>query len=131
MSHEDELMIRKIFAENLRKMMDENGKTPADINRELKVAYSTISNWVNGQKIPRMGTLERLCQYLHCEKSDLLQAHDETYYRSRETAKLAQTVFENEDLRILLDAQKDLPSEDLKLMYNFALRLKEKERANE
>ena len=66
MSHEDELEMRKIFANNLRRIMDENGKTPADINRELKVAYSTISNWVNGLKIPRMGTLELLCRYLHC-----------------------------------------------------------------
>ena len=128
MSHEDELEMREIFAGNLRRIMEENGKTPADINRELKVAYSTISNWVNGLKIPRMGTLEQLCRFLHCEKSDLLQSHDEEYYRNRETAKLAQKVFENEELRILLDAQKDLPSEDLKVLYDLALRLKEKER---
>lgn len=126
MSYEDELNIRKIFAENLRMLMAESEKTPADINKDLEVAFSTISNWTNGQKIPRMGTMERLCQYLDCDKSDLLQAHDETYYRNREVTKLAEKVFSNEELRKLLDVQRDLPKEDLKVLYELAVRLKEK-----
>lgn len=47
-----------------------------------------------------------------------------------ETAKVAQEIFENKELRALFDVQKDMEPEDLRALYNMALALKRKERGN-
>lgn len=47
-----------------------------------------------------------------------------------ETAKVAQEIFENKELRALFDVQKDMEPEDLRALHNMALALKRKERGN-
>lgn len=46
------------------------------------------------------------------------------YYVNEEAAKVAQSLFENEDMRILFDAAKDSKPEDLKMAADFLRRLK-------
>ena len=50
------------------------------------------------------------------------------YYISEETAEMAQTLFENRNLRVLFDAAKDASPEDLKTTYDMLMALKKKER---
>ena len=53
---------------------------------------------------------------------------DEKYYLNEETAQMAQTLFENKELRVLFDAAKDASPEDLKTTYDMLMALKRKER---
>lgn len=46
------------------------------------------------------------------------------YYYNEETAKVAQEIFENRDMRILFDAARDSRPEDLKTAADFLQRLK-------
>lgn len=46
------------------------------------------------------------------------------YYEDDETAEMAQTIFENEDMRILFDAAKDSKPEDIKRAADFLKMLK-------
>ena len=52
------------------------------------------------------------------------------YYFNEETAKAAQEIFENKELRMLFDATRDADPEDLKALHSMALALKRKERGN-
>ena len=54
----------------------------------------------------------------------------EKYYLNKETAEMAQKLFENKDLRVLFDAAKDATPEDLKTTYDMLMALKKKERDN-
>ena len=54
----------------------------------------------------------------------------EKYYLNDETAKVAQEIFENKELRALFDVQKDMEPDDLRALHNMALALKRKERGN-
>lgn len=56
---------------------------------------------------------------------DNLKSSDNTYYVNEETAKAAQEIFENKDLRILFDAAKDARPEDLKMAAEMLRRFKE------
>jgi len=56
---------------------------------------------------------------------DNLKSSDNTYYVNEETAKTAQEIFENKDLRILFDAAKDARPEDLKMAAEMLRRFKE------
>ena len=62
-----------IFAKNLKRMMEENGKTRKDICDALGISYFTVTDWVKGKKMPRMDKVEMLANYFGCLKSDLIE----------------------------------------------------------
>ena len=53
--------------------------------------------------------------------------NDYGYYSNPETAALAQQIHDNPDLRILMDASKDLAPEDVKFVADLVSRMKKKE----
>ena len=65
--------IKELFAKNLKKYLEANGKQPVDLVNDLNIPFSTVSNWINGIKMPRMGKVELLAQYFDIQKSDLLE----------------------------------------------------------
>lgn len=109
--------MREIFARNLKRLLEMNDKQPADIVRDLGIPFSTVSNWVNGEKFPRMGQIEMLANYLGVEKSDLLEdkgdAIPESYYLNDDARDLARFLFDNPDYKVLFDASRKVSREDL------------------
>ena len=69
---------KNIFAYNLRKQMELNGKSRNDISQALNISYYTVSDWVNGKKYPRMDKVEMLASYFGILKSDLIEDKEET-----------------------------------------------------
>ena len=115
-SMSDELQ-KKIFSENLNRLLQDREKTQSEVAKEIDVSPQTFNTWTQGIAIPRMGKIQRLADYFHIEKSALLDKapQEQTYYTNPETAKVAQEIFDNSDLRILFDAAKDSSPEQLKL----------------
>ncbi|MFR5876358.1 MAG: helix-turn-helix transcriptional regulator [Eubacterium sp.] len=64
---------KKVFANNLNRIMEENEKKQADIRKLLNVSKSTVSSWCNAQKMPRMDKIEILAKYFGVLKSDLIE----------------------------------------------------------
>ena len=112
----DELQ-KKIFSENLNRLLQGREKTQSEVAKEIDVSPQTFNTWTQGIAIPRVGKIQRLADYFHIEKSALLDkaSQEQTYYTNPETAKVAQEIFDNSDLRILFDAAKDSSPEQLKL----------------
>lgn len=111
--------IREVFARNLKKYLELNDKQPVDIVNDLGIPFSTVSNWVNGLKLPRMGKIELLAQYLHIEKSDLLEEKvesSENYYLNDDTRELAQFLFENPNYKVMFDAVRKVKPEDVEFI---------------
>lgn len=69
---------RTVFARNLQKYMDENGKSRNDICHDLGFRYSTFTEWVNAIKYPRIDKIEMLANYFGIEKSDLIEEKQPT-----------------------------------------------------
>ena len=67
---------REVFAENLRAYMEKNGKKQIDIAVITGMIPATVSDWVHGKKYPRIDKIEIIAEYLHCEKSDLIESKD-------------------------------------------------------
>lgn len=112
----DELQ-KKIFSENLNRLLQDREKTQSEVAKEIDVSPQTFNTWTQGIAIPRMGKIQRLADYFHIEKSTLLDkaSQEQTYYTNPETVKVAQEIFDNSDLRVLFDAAKDSSPEQLKL----------------
>ncbi len=120
--------IKATFSKNLKYFLELNDKQPVDLVNDLKLPFSTVSNWVNGTKMPRMGNVELLAKYFGIEKSDLLEekAKDgQGYYINPETADIAQQVFRDPDLRLLFEAARDVKPENIRLAAEMLRRFKQ------
>lgn len=73
-----------------------------------------------------------IADYLNLSASYLMTGEEKEesngYYLNEETAKAAQEIFENKELRALFSVQRDMEPEDLRALHNMALALKRKER---
>lgn len=62
---------RDIFASNFRRILKLRGKTQSDIVSDLEVTSSTVSDWANAKKYPRVDKMQALADYLGVIISDL------------------------------------------------------------
>ncbi len=118
---------KAIMAKNIQHYMGIKGVSRNDICDALGIKYTTFTDWVKGNTYPRIDKIELMANYFGISKSDLVEEHDPdepSYYTNPETAKLAQEVFDDSNLRVLMDASKDLSPEDLKLAIDMVKRLK-------
>lgn len=109
---------RKIFAENLNKIMQLRNKTQSDIVNDLGLNKSAVSTWVNGTRLPRMDKVDLLAQYFHVNRSDLIEEKTDNdtsdpYYIDPEVAEIAQAIKDNPGKRALFDATRDVSKEDI------------------
>lgn len=117
----------KIIANNLRRIMYENGKTQAEVSKALGISKATLSSWMNGTRIPRMPNIDLLCHYFNVSRSEIMekQTGEKEYYENEETARLAQEMFDDPDIHALLDAAKDCRPEYIKSATQLLKTLKE------
>ena len=62
---------RNTFAKNLKHYMLVAGVTQNDIVNDLKITASTVSDWFNGKKYPRIDRMQMLADYLNITITDL------------------------------------------------------------
>ena len=78
--------------------------------------------------------LKEIAEYLEVSIDYLMTGEEkeggETYYFNEETKKIAQKVFENKSLRMLMDSAQDATPEDIGTVHSMLLALKRKERGN-
>lgn len=119
---------KRIFAKNLKKHLDRAEKNQTDLQKYMGVSSSTASDWMRGAKMPRMDKVQSIANWLHIQKSDLLEDKpDDEYYLDPETAQIAQQIKDSKELSALFDVGRGMSPEDLRTVYQMALVLKRKE----
>ena len=94
-----------IFSKNLREQLSKHGKTQADLVSDLKLSSSTVSDWTNGKKYPRMDKVQLIADYLGIYKSDLIE--EKTNIQNNET-----------ELTVINRAMKKMTPDQKKKMMN-------------
>lgn len=64
---------KDVLSKNLKKCIARSGKDRSEIAEELKLSYSTLTDWINGKKYPRINNIEKLADYFGVSKSDLIE----------------------------------------------------------
>ena len=109
-----EKRVNRIFADNLKRYLSLYDMSQATLAERVGVSAQSVSNWCKGTKTPRMDKVDMICRIFNCKRSDLLEEHDESdseYYKNIETAKLAQEMFEDPDMRALFDMKRNMDPE--------------------
>lgn len=66
---------KRTFAKRLNYYMNKKGITQADIVSEFNLTASTVSDWCNAKKYPRVDKIQLLADYFGILKSDLTEEH--------------------------------------------------------
>lgn len=119
-----------VFAELLTKF---NVKA-SDVSKATGISATVFSEWKKGKSTPKADKRKKIADYfgvsLEYLDTGIEKKGGETYYLNEETAKTAQEIFENKELRLLFDVVRDAEPEDLIALHNMALALKRKERGD-
>lgn len=117
------------------KLRDAKGVKDSDVVKATGITKSTFSDWKTGRSNPKNDKLQKIADYFDVTLDYLTTGEekksDNAYYFNEETAKVAQEIFENKELRALFDATRDADPEDLRALHNMALALKRKERGTD
>lgn len=68
---------KDVFSKNLKKYIARSGKDRREIADDLELSYSTLTDWINGKKYPRINNIERLAMYFNISKFDLIEDFEE------------------------------------------------------
>ncbi len=102
--------------------------TMKELAERVGVSEATISRWESGEiKNMRRDAVSNLAKALQINPRVLMDWETDPgvdpYYLDPETARLAQEVKDDPDMRLLLDAKRDLSPEDMRVIIDMAKRL--------
>lgn len=68
--------VKKIFKERLNYYLQEQNKTQLELSKYVGVSNTAVNNWVAGYSTPRMDKIDKICQFFHITRTDLLEDHN-------------------------------------------------------
>lgn len=128
----------KMLVSKLNSLMELKNINCYELSKKTGIANTTLNTLLKG------GTdkfdivkLKRICEVLGCSLDYLMDDNineydysyiNETpshYYVNEDVAQYAQEIANNQDLKMLFDAAKDIKKEDMQLVYEMVKRLKD------
>lgn len=107
---------KQIFSSRLKYYLNKYEMTQLELSKRLGVGTTSIYNWCNGVKIPRMDKVDAMCEIFHCKRSDLMEEpndNNKNYYLNDDAREMAQFMYENPEYKVLFDATKKVKKEDI------------------
>ena len=104
--------------ERIEELRNSRGISQGKLEKELGFSNGSISKWKNSTPNPER--LKKLADYFGVSVEYLMTGEEQNgYYLNEETAKLAQEMFEDEDMRSLFDMKRKMPPERFKAHMEF------------
>ena len=101
-------------------LLQKHNVTSYKVAKEAGVTQTALSNWKSGKSTPTTKTLQKIADNFGVTVDYLMTGEEkEGYYLNEETAKLAQEMFEDEDMRSLFDMKRNMPPERFKAHMEF------------
>ena len=79
---------KETMAENIQYYLDLRHKDRNDLCRDLGFKYTTVSNWLQGTKYPRIDKIELMARYFGITKADLVEKRQEPAPTLKETYRI-------------------------------------------
>lgn len=117
---------------SLRKNMQLTGE---EFGAKMNVSKPTVSLWESDKRTPNAEMLQKIANFFDVSVDYLLigkpNTTNDSYYYDSEVAELAEQIKNDPELRILLDAKRNLSKQDMKAIINITKSLLQRERGDE
>jgi repressor LexA len=70
---------KETMANNLKYYIAKSGKDRRELSQIWGFPYSTVTEWINGKKYPRIDRIEVMAEYFGILKSDLIEERTEEH----------------------------------------------------
>jgi repressor LexA len=114
---------KDIFSKNLRYYIDRSGKDRRELAKIWGFPYSTVTEWINGRKYPRIDRIEKMAQYFGILKSDLIEdktaEHKEMQQKNSILAELTVRMRSDNEFANLIEGINKLTPEQLASIKQF------------
>jgi len=115
------------------RLLQERGVNSAQVSKATGISQSTLSEWKKNNSKLRIDKLQKIADFFGVTVDYLMTGGAEertstsgkVYYFDDETARTAQELMENPDLRLLFDAAQDSSSDVLHLAADMLKKFKE------
>lgn len=115
--------------EIFEQLMKEKGVRAADVARATGIAPQTFSAWKKGESSPKSDKLQKIADYFGVSLEYLTTGvNPDGYYYDKESAEIAQEIYQNKELHLLFDMTRDAKPEDLRYFAQMLLLLKKREK---
>ena len=110
-----------IFSKRLRYYLNKYNMTQLELSKRLGVGTTSVYNWCNGIKTPRMDKVDSMCKIFNCNRSDLIEdkpdTHEQPIYDLDEDAReAADFLHKNPEYKVLFDASRNISKEDIEFV---------------
>lgn len=108
-----------IFSKRLKYYLNKYNMTQLELSKRLGVGTTSVYNWCNGIKSPRMDKVDKMCEIFHCKRSDFMEDKSErdndesSYYLDPDAREAADFLHKNPEYKVLFDASKKISKEDI------------------
>lgn len=109
---------KAVLAMNIRKYMSMSGKDRKEIARALGIPYSTLTDWVNANKYPRIDNIEKMAAYFGVSKSDLIEDFEQKQKDNDALADIIVKIRMNKDLMEVVDKVVSLDNAQINSLKN-------------
>ncbi len=111
--------------EKVTDMRIKKGYSQSELERISGLSKGTITNWK--KRDPNMSSIIKVANALGCDVKYFLDDNEESYYLNDETARIAQRIYEDKDMRTLFDMSSKMTPDRLKAHIEFMKKLQESE----
>lgn len=96
---------KKIFSENLSRLLSKNNITQLELAKRMSVAPSSVSSWCNGEKMPRMDKVEWMAEFFGVPVTHLIDQYDPAFTPSDILDEVDIAFYD--DYKVLTEEHKD------------------------
>lgn len=109
-----------IFSRRLRFYLSKYNMTQLELSKRLGVGTTSVYNWCNGIKTPRMDKVDAMCEIFNCNRSDLMEDKENSdqpsYYLDEDAREAADFLHKNPEYKVLFDASKKISKDDIEFV---------------
>ena len=114
--------------EIFERLCAERGVSVYTVAKETGIPQSTLSNWKMRRNIIGVERGQKIADFFGVSLEYLMTGRDpDGYYENDETARIAQEIHDNRELRVLFSAAKEVPPKMVKALYEVLLIMKRAE----
>lgn len=104
---------KETMSKNLKYYIEQSGKDRKTLAEIWGFPYSTVTDWINGKKYPRIDRIEVMADYFRILKSDLIEEKTEDHRKMQEKNDLlAEIVIKMRTDDVFLEAVESLYNMD-------------------
>ena len=83
---------KEVLSKNLKYYISKSNKDRRELAEIWGFPYSTVTEWINGKKYPRMDKVEKLAEYFGIPKSDLIEERKVVYIKDKVSKATSQNI---------------------------------------